>query len=808
MGYYAFGTSAILVALLVTPSDSQSTWPWQFDANAIVRLTTLGAAIARGFCCILLPRRPNVYWNGKLVDREHTVSLLNRLTFHYVTPIVELTTQNQGCIEIDCLPELSSSSRSESLFKHINEALSDRPLWRTIVAVHYSAFLLQTGMTLMSSLLSFGPQITLYGILKCLEDGCTGSVGFLVAAMGATICLSSSVTAWMWWITYSKLNIQIYSELLALIYAKSMRRKDVKEASGDGSAAKEQGQQDMINLATVDTMRISEFATQNHLIPNSVANLLVAGILLIRLLGWQSVLAGFTATLFVLPLSTYFSNRYIEIQQILMQAKDKRAAVVTEVVQNIRQIKFSAIEKEWSDRVAGIRQGELKALLQNITCMTGVVAVWTLSPLLLSAVSLSVYSLSQGPLTASVAFTALSIFGSLEDSLMGIPYLFSRALEAKTSCERISNYLQELERKPVTGTGDEIIFQDADVAWPAQLGKEAKERFHLTHLTLHFPSKGLSAICGKTGSGKGLLLSAILGECDILSGTVHVPSFHGERYDDRANRDNWIIDSAVAYVAQNPWTENATIKDNIIFGLPYDQTRYQEVLYASGLETDLQNLPDGDLTDIGANGVNLSGGQRWRVSFARALYSRAGVLVLDDIFSALDADTSRHVYEHGLIGPLSENRTRVLATHHVGLCLPSIDYCVLLENGTASCAGTMDQLMKMDGVADILLGQPPLGSSDDDSQDEPMGKHETYSPRKAGKGAAAAQSPEDTASPQKFSPDEKRETGAVSFSAYRAFLTSRGKQHLWVLGLLTTCVSTFLLLGRVSFQTPRIFTVC
>ena len=808
MGYYAFGTSAILVVLLVTPSEPQSTWPWQFDAIAIVRLTTLGAAIARGFCCILLPRRPNVYWNGKLVDREHTVSLLNRLTFHYITPTVELTAQNQGCIEIDCLPELSSSSRSESLFKHINEALPDRPLWRTIVAVHYSAFLLQTVMTLMSSLFSFGPQITLYGILKCLEDGSTGSVGFLVAAMGATICLSSSVTAWLWWIAYSKLNIPIYSELLALIYAKTMRRQDIKEASGDGPATEEQGQQDIINLATVDTMRIAEFATQNHMIPNSVANLLFAGILLIRILGWQSVLAGFTATLFVLPLSTYFSNRYIEIQQILMQAKDKRAAVVTEVVQNMRQIKFSAIEKEWYDRVTGIRQGELKALLQNITCMTGVVAVWTLSPLLLSTVSLLVYSLTQGPLTASVAFTALSIFGSLEDSLMGIPYLFSRALEAKISCERIANYLRESERKPVTGTGDEIIFQDADVAWPAQVDKEEEERFHLTHLNLHFPSKGLGVICGKTGTGKGLLLSAILGECDILSGTAHVPSFHGERYDDRANKENWIIDSAVAYVAQNPWTENASIKDNIIFGLPYDQTRYQEVLYAAGLETDLQNLPDGDLTDIGANGVNLSGGQRWRVSFARALYSRAGVLVLDDIFSALDADTSRHVYEHGLTGPLSENRTRVLATHHVGLCLPSIDYCVLLENGTASCAGTMDQLMKMDGIADILLGQSPSGSSDDDSQDESMGKHEKPSPRKDGKGVAVTRSPEATTSPQKFSPDEKREIGAVAFSAYRVFLTSGKKQHLWALALLTTCVSTFLLFSRVSLPNPWIFPVC
>ncbi|KAJ5721205.1 P-loop containing nucleoside triphosphate hydrolase protein [Penicillium malachiteum] len=791
---YAFGTSAILVALLVTPSEPRLSWSRQFDAIAIVRLTTLVATIARGFCCMLLPRRSNVYWNGKLVDREHTVSLLNRLTFHYITPTVELAAQKQGCMKIDCLPELPFSSRSESLFNNISKALRDRPLWRTIVAVHQSAFLLQAAMTLMSSVLSFGPQITLYGILKCLEDGSTRSVGFLVVTMGVTICLSSTVTAWLWWISYSKLNIPIYSQLLALIYAKTIRRMDFKVASSDECGSEEQGEQDTINLATVDTMRISEFATQNHMILNSLSNLLVAAILLIGLLGWRSVLAGFTATFLVLPLSTYFSNRYIEIQQILMQAKDRRAAVVTEVVQNIRQIKFSAIEKEWYHRVIGVRQGELKALIRNITCMTGVVAVWTLSPLLLSAVSLSVYSLTQGPLTASVAFTALSIFGPLEDSLMGIPYLVSRAVEANTSCERIVNYLQESEIKPSRGAGDEIIFENADITWPAQVDKDEKERFHLTRLSLHFPSKALSVICGKTGSGKGLLLSAILSECDILSGAVHVPFFDGERYDNRATRENWIIDSAVAYVAQNPWTENATIKDNIIFGLPFDQARYQEVLHASALETDLQTLPHGDLTNIGANGVNISGGQRWRVSFARALYSRAGVLVFDDIFSALDADTGRHVYEYGLTGSLSENRTRVLATHHFGLCSPSIDYCVLLENGTTSFAGTMDQLMKTDRVAADLLGWSS-GSSDNNSQDGSIRKREKRSPWTAGTGVAITQSSNSTIPPQ-FNPDEKREKGAVAFSVYRVFLASGGNQHLWALALLTSCISTFLLFSR------------
>ncbi len=99
-----------------------------------------------------------------------------------------------------------------------------------------------------------------------------------------------------------------------------------------------------------------------------------------------------------------------------------------------------------------------------------------------------------------------------------------------------------------------------------------------------------------------------------------------------ANKSDWILNSAIAFVAQIPWIENATIKDNVLFGLPFDMGRYKKVLYSCALEKDLEILPDGDQTDIGANGINLSGGQRWRVSFARALYSRAEILILDDVF--------------------------------------------------------------------------------------------------------------------------------------------------------------------------------
>ncbi len=110
------------------------------------------------------------------------------------------------------------------------------------------------------------------------------------------------------------------------------------------------------------------------------------------------------------------------------------------------------------------------------------------------------------------------------------------------------------------------------------------------------------------------------------------PTSIAERHDSRASRENWILPSSIAFVSQTPWLEDGSIKENILFGLPFDNMRYGKVLSACALIDDLKMLPDGELTEIGASGINLSGGQRWRVTLARAVYSRAGILVLDDVF--------------------------------------------------------------------------------------------------------------------------------------------------------------------------------
>lgn len=156
------------------------------------------------------------------------------------------------------------------------------------------------------------------------------------------------------------------------------------------------------------------------------------------------------------------------------------------------------------------------------------------------------------------------------------------------------------------------------------------------------------------------------------------------------SESNWIIPKATAFVAQIPWIENATLRDNILFGLPFSASRYTTVLKACALSQDIAKMEDGDGHDenrIPCHGVNLSGGQCSRLALARALYSQAEILVFDDIFSAADSHVGWNILEQALTGDLAKNRTRIVAMQHFKLCLSNVVYAILLGNGKVEYAG-------------------------------------------------------------------------------------------------------------------------
>ncbi|KKK21636.1 hypothetical protein ARAM_005251 [Aspergillus rambellii] len=838
LGLWGFGASVLTVTIPGVEFCISSSVRYHLAHEQLstgLLCAQLGAALLRGVFCLSLPRRPEVYLNGKIVDLQNSVSFLSRFSFTWPGKLLAYTIKNKN-ISIDALPVLPFAVRSKTLHTRFEQFRDPtKKLWRTLIGFHYRSFVVQSILTFINCVLSFAPQITLYGILRSMEARDAALPGQeqpwpWVIALGVLMFFASSVESWLFWVIYSEIGIPIYAELAAVIFAKSMRRKDVKstkkskqagtsESNPAGDPAEEEDEEQLlkksrqstISLVAVDARRISDFASFNYLIPSSLIKILIACGLLIQLIGWKPLACGLAVSALITPVNVQLAKRFTNTQGVLMKRRDEKVAVVTEALQAIRQIKFSALESQWQKKIQDIRNNELDALWSAFRYDIGLILLWILGPLMLSAVSLAAYALMHGELTASVAFTAISIFGSLELSLAFVPELVTKGLEAKVSADRIDEYLFSSEKTNKTLPANAISFDNASVAWPSneEPGEaDTEPRFVLQNLNISFPAKGLSVISGRTGSGKSLLLASVLGECEILHGTVRVPTPPPlkERYDHLANDENWIIDNAIAYVGQIPWVENASIRDNILFGLPYNKTRYENVLFACALEKDLQVLPDGEMTDIGANGVNLSGGQKWRMSFARALYSRAGILVMDDIFSALDAQTGRHVYEHALTGSLGHNRTRILVTHHVALCLPRTDYSVLLEDGKPKHAGTIAELRRTNSLADILLQDEdaerfnhPAREDQECVNEENAGQKDiTNRPRRStstsvGRNGTA---PHDDSKPKKFVQEEKRETGSINFSVYLTYFKSGAGLPHWLLIIFAYILYSGLIVGR------------
>lgn len=275
--------------------------------------------------------------------------------------------------------------------------------------------------------------------------------------------------------------------------------------------------------------------------------------------------------------------------------------------------------------------------------------------------------------------------------------------------------------------GTQLEMKSASFAWPGATEPVLRE------ISLSFP-EGLTVVCGEVGAGKTALLQALLGELDQLSGEYH-----------RTNE-------MVGYCGQTPWLQSMSIRENILFAAPYEETRFKQVLEACALVPDMLTFKNGDLSMVGENGVGLSGGQKARISLARAVYSKANTLLLDDPLSALDHQTADFIVRRCLTGPLLRGRTAILVTHRTELCLGLATQAVQMANGRA-----------------ILL----------DPETIPFEEfHRVTSTDSANEDGKAEDKQDSTATPEKFMDEEHREHGGVQAKVYWEYIKA-GKLVWW-----------------------------
>ncbi|ELR06467.1 hypothetical protein GMDG_07992 [Pseudogymnoascus destructans 20631-21] len=785
----------------------------------ILRVAQLILTTAVAFANLTIPRRPGVFIDGnRPIDAMNTNSALSKYSFEWCNAVLRFAVK-KGTLNMSDLPRPNADTRSADLAASWTRANLPGSLMLRIFLTHKWAFAGQWALAFVQAFGNIAPQFVLLQILRVLERRGSGepitSEAFVwVAALGVMTVASSWVEGWLLWLSQSDLSIPIRAELSALVFEKSMRRKDVKSvaktAEGEvdeenieaGATKAEINDEDMgqksrqaiVNLIGVDAKRVADFAAFNFFFPGSFFELVISFAFLIQLIGWRSLLAGLMTMVIILPANIIFSKRYSAAQDRLMKARDAKLAVVNEALQGMKQIKWTATENQWGAKIKKVRDRELRDLWSSLLNDAGLILCWIAAPIMLSAASLATYAVLEGGLSPSVAFTSIGVFKQLELTLSIIPELTTDLIDAIVSVTRIEEYLSAPEVASDRKVSDTISFEHASVAWPCDDDTDEADKYVLRDIDIAFPTGELSIISGKTGSGKTLLLSAILGETDLLAGSVHVPLSPplSSRHDAAATRDNWIIPSSIAYVAQIPWIENATVKENILFGLPLDEERYAKTIDVCALRADLAIMPDGEETEIGSQGINLSGGQRWRLTFARALYSRAGILLLDDLFSALDAHVGRHIFEEALTGELGAGRTRILVTHHVALCRPRAKYLVELGEGTVDHAGLVAEL-ELEGVmgeivshnetreeveADEASTAVVSDSSDVDTSRELLTRDDTK------------------ASAKKFVEEEGRETGAIKKVIYLGYLKSSGGMPFWSVAAVIFSILEITTLGR------------
>ena len=420
-------------------------------------------------------------------------------------------------------------------------------------------------------------------------------------------------------------------------------------------------------------------------IPLTIAKLASNTFFLVKLIGWKCLLPGLLASILALPLSNVFTQRYNSVQAKQRKHRDRRVSLIKDALFAIRQLKMSATEATWEAKIFDARKHELQRLLRSAIWMSCLVFTANISPILLAGIPIFLFAIQNKGLNAPVAFTCIDLFQQLQSDLSILPLTTAYLSDALSHLRRLETFLSN---KEISRTGMEVsstVFcEHATIAWSGEnMDAPQDSRFLLKNVSAQFPSGQLSLVTGETGSGKSLLISALAGEATIISGAVHNPSAKRQLSIklEEDNAEYRVKHGQLAIVSQYPWIENTTVRDNILFGLPMDGARYAAVLYGCALQTDLEGLEEGDATQVGPRGAALSGGQKWRIALARALYSEAGVILLEDILGAVDAEVRGWLVEEALCGKLAEGRTRVLATHHPEQCQSKAAYVVQLHGG-------------------------------------------------------------------------------------------------------------------------------
>ncbi|XP_058238228.1 ATP-binding cassette sub-family C member 12 isoform X1 [Hemibagrus wyckioides] len=581
---------------------------------------------------------------------------------------------------------------------------------------------------------------------------------------------------------------------------------------------------EMINVLTNDGYRMFEsvlFGTFLLCIP---VLLVVCIIYSCYILGYTALIGIVTYLIFI-PIQFYIGVLIRVFRKRAISVTDIRVRTMNEVLTCIKLIKMYAWEESFEKKITDIRKDE-KLLLEKAGYTQSVNSSLTaIVPSLATILAFITHTALQFPLQPSTAYTIIAVFNSMRMTMGLLPFSVKALAEAKVAMARLKRILMIKNPDPYLlqnkDQSDALVMNKASFSWnspspnspespgtvangvkngkvePAEVNQNGTHtqgmQATLRNITFTLPKGNLLGVCGNVGSGKTSLISSILEQMHLQSGSVSV-------------------NGTLAYVSQQAWIFHGSVRDNILMGEPFNQERYYRVIHACCLKPDLAILPYGDQTEIGERGLNLSGGQKQRVSLARAVYSNRDILLLDDPLSAVDAHVGKHIFEECIKKEL-KGKTVILVTHQLQY-LEFCDAVLLLENGKIKEAGPHSVLMKANGRYAHLLNNYQPEQSEEKKEEAPESPSNSSEQSKQGRAGSKSEGiinaafdmsderlkPVPDAQETKESKDqlvskEVSQEGSVTFRTYRQYCRAAGGYILLFLVML----SFILLVGMTAF---------
>ncbi|KAJ7708108.1 P-loop containing nucleoside triphosphate hydrolase protein [Mycena rosella] len=479
----------------------------------------------------------------------------------------------------------------------------------------------------------------------------------------------------------------------------------------------------VLNHVSTDVSRVDACAQWFHAAWTAPIQVTVCLIILLVELG-PAALAGFALFLLVIPIQERMMARQFALRRGSMRWTDARARAVLEVLGAMRVVKYFCYEGSFLARIFDIRKSELKGIRWIQHSQSANIAMAFSLPVLAATLAFVTYTETSKQFDVAIVFASFSLFQLLRQPMMFLPRALSAIADARNALARLTAVFHAETREgdafvidaALGARGLAVEVEGAEWVWeegaPADEGKEKDgkggkkgkenareteknkekedendnenekeeekaEPFAVRDITLAIPRGTLAAVVGRVGSGKSSLLQGLIGEM-------------------RLARGRWAFGGRVAYCPQSAWIQNATLRDNVLFGLPFEEEKYWRVMEDACLLPDLQLLADGDLTEVGEKGINLSGGQKQRVNIARALYYGADVVIFDDPLSAVDANVGKALFHSAIQGLVARGKTVLLVTHALHF-LAQCDYIYTLDRGRIAEAGTYAELIAKGG---------------------------------------------------------------------------------------------------------------